>query len=165
MLASESMQGLCGMHACRRQRGNPGQKKARNGGPFRALLPPPRRVRGDREGNVIQVARCSAKRNCRVQEVSSADRLPSTKVAEHFTRGVAARKARDATAGVRAGAAQIQGLQGPAVISLPQQRPRREQLVEPQGAVEDVAAHQAEAALQVEWRQRLVAQYAGAEVR
>ena len=54
---------------------------------------------------------------------------------------------------MRAGAAQIEARQRHAIIGMAQHRPVREQLVEPHLAVEDVAADQPEAALQIERRQ------------
>jgi hypothetical protein len=53
-----------------------------------------------------------------------------------------------------AGAAQVEAGQRHPVIGMSEQRPGREELVEAHAAVEDVAADQAEAALEVERRQR-----------
>src|SRR3954447_3376186 len=56
---------------------------------------------------------------------------------------------------VRARSAQVEALERHAVISRADHRPRAEQLVEAHLAVEDVAADQAEAALEVERRMDL----------
>src|SRR5262245_50973016 len=57
--------------------------------------------------------------------------------------GIVAGGAGDAAAGVGAGAAVIEALQRPAVVGMAEHRPRGEQLVQRQRAVEDVAAEQA----------------------
>jgi len=51
---------------------------------------------------------------------------------------------------MRAGAAHVKPLQRSAVIAVAEHRARREQLIEAQGAVGDVAADQPEGALQIE---------------
>src|SRR5690606_25397306 len=149
---------------------------------FGLLLPPPRRVQVDREGIVSGFARCSAKKDQLVQECPArparasapwvAARAPpglrprpAPEAAQDLARGVAPRQAGDAAARMRARAAHAQPRQRAAVVALSQQRTRAEQLVQAQRAVEDVAADQTEGALQVQWRQRLVAKHGGAEVR
>ena len=62
---------------------------------------------------------------------------------DHLRRVVAGRTG-DAAAGMRAGAAKIKSAQRTAIIRMTQHRPRREQLIERQRAVEDIAADQAE---------------------
>ena len=75
-------------------------------------------------------------------------------IPEDRARGIVAGGAGDAAAGMRAGAAMVEALQGPAIIGVAEHRPGREQLVERQRAVEDIAAEQPEMALQIERRQR-----------
>ncbi len=71
----------------------------------------------------------------------------------------------DAAAGVGARAAMVEALQRPAIIGVAQHRPRREQLIERQRAVKDVAAEQAELPLEVERRQHLAADHARRKAR
>ena len=52
-----------------------------------------------------------------------------------------------------------------AVIAVPEHRPRREQLIEAQRAVEDVAADEAEGALEIERAHDLPAEHRGLEIR
>src|SRR3954466_11312903 len=70
-------------------------------------------------------------------------------ILQDHARGVVAGGAGDAAAGMGAGAAMVKSLQRPAIIRVAEHRPRREQLVQRQGAVEDVAADEAEIALQI----------------
>src|SRR4030088_3754679 len=64
--------------------------------------------------------------------------------------GVVAGRAGDAAAGMRAGTAMVEALQRSAIIGVAEHRPRREQLVQRQRTMEDIAPEQAELALQVE---------------
>src|SRR5688500_1047225 len=66
---------------------------------------------------------------------------------------------------MRPRAAKIEAPERHAVIGVTEHRPVREELVEPHLAVEDVAADQAEAALEIERRQRQPADDAGGEAR
>src|SRR4051812_46104226 len=84
-------------------------------------------------------------------------------VAQDLAGAVVAGRAGDAAAGMGARAAQIQALEGAAIVGLSQQRARRPQLVERQGAVEDVAADQAEARLEIRRRKRAMRDHACAE--
>src|SRR4051812_29820034 len=61
---------------------------------------------------------------------------------------------------MRARATEIEALDRPAVVRVAEQRARRPELVERKGAVEDVAADQAELALEVGRRKRGVADHA-----
>jgi hypothetical protein len=61
-------------------------------------------------------------------------------IPEDHAGGVVAGRAGDAAAGMRAGAAMVEALQGSAIIGVAEHRPRREQLVQRQRAVEDIAA-------------------------
>src|SRR3954453_5789345 len=61
------------------------------------------------------------------------------------------------------GAAQVESLDRAAVVRMAEERPRRPELVESEGAVEDVAADEAEVALQVGGREGAVAEDARAE--
>src|SRR3981081_3173031 len=84
-------------------------------------------------------------------------------VAQHFPRTIMARRAGHATAGMRAGAAQVQPVEGSTVIGVTEQRPCRPELIQRERTVEDVAADEAEVALEVGGRQRAVCDQAGAE--
>src|SRR5258707_11911988 len=78
-------------------------------------------------------------------------------IPQNHARGVVAGGAGDAAAGMRAAAAMVEPLQRPAIIGMAEHRPRREQLIERQRAVKNIAAEQAELALQIERRQNLPA--------
>src|SRR5688572_23021253 len=86
-------------------------------------------------------------------------------VAQHLAGAVVARRAGDAAAGMGAGAAQVQALQRSAIVGVSEHRPRRPQLIERKLAVEDVAADQAEIALEVGGGKRAVRDHAAAESR
>src|SRR5687767_14791658 len=66
---------------------------------------------------------------------------------------------------MRPRAAKIEARERHSVIGVTEHRPVREELVEAHLAVEDVAADQAEAALEIERRQRQPADDAGGEAR
>ena len=66
---------------------------------------------------------------------------------------------------MRAGTTQVELLECTTIVALAQQRAGAEHLVQAQRAVEDVAADQADAALQVEWTEGLVADHAAREIR
>src|SRR5580693_1654502 len=68
---------------------------------------------------------------------------------DHFRRVVAG-GAGDAAAGMGAGAAMIEASQRSAIVGMSEHRPRREQLIQGQRAVEDVATEQPELALEIE---------------
>ncbi len=76
-------------------------------------------------------------------------------IGQDYARGVVAGGAGDAAAGMRAGAAMVESLQGAAIIRMAEHRARREQLVQRQRAMKNIAAEQAELALQIERRQNL----------
>src|SRR5258706_1005927 len=78
---------------------------------------------------------------------------------------VGARRAGDAAAGMRARATEIKPAYRRAVVGVAEHRPRREELVERERAVEDVPADQAEVALEVERREDFAGEYASLEVR
>ena len=80
-------------------------------------------------------------------------------------RRIVARRAGHAAAGVRARPAEVQALERHPVIGRADHRPRAEQLVEAHLAVEDVAADQAEAPLEVERRMDLPAEHRLGEAR
>ena len=71
----------------------------------------------------------------------------------------------DAAAGMRTRAAHVETLQRTAIVAVAEDRPRREQLVERERAVEDVAADQAELALEIERRQHPATDDARGEIR
>src|SRR4051794_39687922 len=91
--------------------------------------------------------------------------LPESAVGEHRMRGVVPRRARHAAARMRAGTAQGEALERHAVIRGPDHRPGAEQLIETHLAMEDVAADQAEAALEIERRMDLAAEHRFGEAR
>src|SRR5579859_6113460 len=80
------------------------------------------------------------------------DAPPETPVGEDFARGVVAGGSRHAAAGMGARAAHVQPLQRPAICAVAQDRARRPELIEAHIAVHDVAADEAELALQIERR-------------
>src|SRR5687768_14313724 len=77
---------------------------------------------------------------------------PALEVANDLARGVVAGRAGDAATGMPTRAAQVEARQRHAVVRGAEDRPRREELVEPELAVEDVAVDEAEAAFQIERR-------------
>ena len=91
--------------------------------------------------------------------------LPEAPVGKHRVRGIMARSAGHPAAGMRARTAQIEALERHPVIGRADHRPRAEQLVEPHLAVEDVAADQPEAALEVERRMDLPPEHRLGEAR
>src|SRR5258706_5488419 len=78
-------------------------------------------------------------------------------IAQERGRGVVAGAAGDAAAGLRAAAAMVEAFQRPAIIGVAEHRPRREQLIERQRAMKNIAAEQAELTLQIERRENLPA--------
>src|SRR5258705_2712397 len=86
-------------------------------------------------------------------------------IPEDDARGVVAGGAGDAAAGMRAASAMVETPQGSAIIGLAEHRPRRKQLVQRQRAMKNVAAKQAELALEIERRQDLAADHACREAR
>src|SRR5712671_2021513 len=75
-------------------------------------------------------------------------------VPQDLARAVVARRAGHAAARMRARAAEIESLDRAAVVGVAQKRARRPELIEGERAVEDIAAHQAEIALEVGGRER-----------
>src|SRR6185369_7066295 len=86
-------------------------------------------------------------------------------IAQDHLRGIVTGRAGDAAAGMGAGAAMVEALQRPAIVGMAEHRPRREQLIERQRAMKDVAAEQAELPLQIERRQYLAADHACRKAR
>src|SRR3546814_11945108 len=78
--------------------------------------------------------------------------------------GIAPRRAADAAARMRAGAAQIQTRQRRAVITPARHRPETEQLMQRHRAMKDVAAGQRETSFEFERRQQLAMQDRCAEI-
>src|SRR4051794_2577037 len=95
--------------------------------------------------------------------VGSAEQRPV--VAQDHGRRVVAGGTSDAAAGMRAAAAMVKALEWAAIIGVAQHRARREQLVQAQRAVEDVAAEQAKLALKIEGREGLPPEHALREAR
>ncbi len=100
--------------------------------------------------------------DCRLAPGRSA---PSPHVAQDLARRVVPRNAGHAAARMRAGAAEVQAAHRRPVVAVTEHRSRREQLVERQRAVEDVAADEPELALEIERRERATAEDAGLEIR
>src|SRR5262245_10973928 len=90
-------------------------------------------------------------------------RKTPAEVAQHFPRAIVAGRAGGAPAGMRTRPAQIEPAKRRAVVGMAEHRPRRPELVERELPVEDVAADQAEIALEVGGRERAVADHAGLE--
>src|SRR5438067_13776678 len=85
--------------------------------------------------------------------------LPETAVLQHRARRIVTWRPGHAPARMRARAAQVQALERHPVIGCTDHRPRAEQLVEAHLAMEDVAADQPEAALEIERRMDLPADH------
>src|ERR1700722_13409357 len=75
---------------------------------------------------------------------------PAPEVGDDLARCVVPWHAGDAAARMGSRAAHVQSLERSTVVPVPEHRPRREQLIEAEGAVEDVATHQTEGALEVQ---------------
>src|SRR5579863_4508002 len=69
---------------------------------------------------------------------------PCAEIVDHLARGVQARRAGDAAAGVGRGAAHVQAPNRRAIVGVPQHGPRRIELVEAELAMKNVAADKAE---------------------
>src|SRR2546423_2727519 len=86
-------------------------------------------------------------------------------IPEDYPRGIVARGAGDAAAGMRAASAMVEPLQRPAIIGMAEHRARREQLIERQRAMKNIAPNQPELALQIQRREDLPAHYTCRETR
>src|SRR5260221_7148364 len=91
--------------------------------------------------------------------------LAAPEIPEYLPRRVVARRAGDAAAGMRARATEIKPAYRRAVVGVAEHRPRREELVERERAMEDVPADQAGVALDGERREDFAGEYASLEVR
>src|SRR5581483_6791796 len=80
-------------------------------------------------------------------------------------RGVVARRAGDAAAGMGAGAAHIEAGDRAAIVAVTEDGPCREHLIEFEAAMHDVAAEETETALEIERGQRFVTQHRSRETR
>src|ERR1700687_1398284 len=90
----------------------------------------------------------------RWRRVNSALRFHSSpRIAKNFPRRIVSGHAGDTAAGVSARAAHVQALQRAAIVTMTEDRSRREELVQREGAVEDIAPDESELALEVERRQ------------
>ena len=90
-------------------------------------------------------------------------RLPE--IPQHFARRIVARRAGHAAARMRARAAHVEARQRPAIVRMAEHRAGREHLPEIERAVKDVAADQAEGALEIERRHDLPAEHRAFEIR
>src|SRR5215210_493036 len=91
--------------------------------------------------------------------------FPEAPVIEHRARRIVAGRAGDAAARMRARTAQIEAFERHAVIGVADHRPSAEQLVEAHLPMENVATDEAEAALEIERRVDLAADYRLGEPR
>src|SRR3954469_3435549 len=91
--------------------------------------------------------------------------LPRPPVRKERLRRIMPGRSGHAAARMRARAAQIESFEWHPVVRRPDHRPRAEQLVEAHLAVEDIAADQAEAPLEVQRRMDLPAQHRLGEAR
>ena len=91
--------------------------------------------------------------------------LQKLPVGEHGLRRIMPRRAGHAAAGMRARPAQVEALERHPIVGRADHRPGAEQLVEAHLAVEDVAADQAEAPLEVERRMDLPPEHRLGEAR
>src|ERR1700679_3231589 len=89
---------------------------------------------------------------------------PAPEVGDDFARGIMARRAGYTAARMRARSAHVQSLQRTAIVAVPEHGPRREHLVQAQGAVKDVAADQPEGALEIERAHDLPPEHRGLEI-
>src|SRR5690349_12045396 len=85
--------------------------------------------------------------------------LPEAAVGEKGLCGVVPGRASHSAARMRARAAKVQALERHSVIRRSNHRSSAEQLIETHLSVEDIAADQAKAALEVEWRMNLPAKH------
>src|SRR5262245_64982933 len=90
---------------------------------------------------------------------------PPAPIREDRARGVVAGRAGDAAARMRARAAVVEAGDGAAVVRVAEYRPRPEQLVERQRAVEDITADEPKRLLEIKRAQRLAANDACLEAR
>src|SRR4029077_20143873 len=81
-------------------------------------------------------------------------------IAQDYPRRVVAGRAGDAAAGMGAAAAMVKPLHGAAIVGVAEHRAGREELIECQRAMKDVAAEQSELPLQVERGENLPPQHA-----
>src|SRR5579872_3042390 len=100
-----------------------------------------------------------------IHKLSTGLSKQSAVVAQDHLCGVVAGGAGDAAAGMGAGPAMVESLQRAAVIGVSEHRPRREQLVQRQRAVENIAAEKAELALQIERGKNLSPDHAVCKAR
>src|SRR5882724_9550989 len=80
---------------------------------------------------------------------------PTPAIRDDRLRGIVAGRTGDAAAGMGTRATVIEAPERSAIVCIAQHGPRREQLVEREGAVEDVAAERAELLFQIERAQGL----------
>ena len=71
-------------------------------------------------------------------------------IAQNFPRRVMSRRAGDAAAGMRAGAAHVKARDGAAIVGMAQHRPGGKNLPELEAAVKNIAADEAEFAFEIE---------------
>ena len=86
-------------------------------------------------------------------------------IPQHLPRRIVPRQPGHAAARMRAGAAHVEPRERPAIIRMAEHRARREHLPEIERAVEDVAADEAEGALEIERREDLPPEHRALEVR
>src|SRR5690606_2953807 len=118
-------------------------------------------------------ARCSRwDRKCQLEQADACAALPESRAAEptleiaqDLAGGVVAGSPGDAASRVSAGAAEVETCNRHAVIGVAQHGTRREELIQRQLAVEDVAVDHAETPLKIERRQDLPGDDARLEIR
>src|SRR5580765_4143851 len=99
------------------------------------------------------------------REASSLARKAFPEIAQHLPRAVVPRRARDAAAGMRSRAAEIQAGDRRAVVRMTQHRARGPELVERKLAMENVAADKTKLALEILGRKRAVTNHARPKAR
>src|SRR5258708_29880165 len=112
------------------------------------------------------------RRGCNTMVASSPGRFnatrsgepPAPEVLEDFARGVVARGAGHATSGMRSRAAEVHAFDRHSIPRMPKDGTRAEKLVQRELAVEDVATHEPEFALEIERRQDSPSQHRRLEV-
>src|ERR1700689_444375 len=98
-----------------------------------ARCPPEWRVA---RGSSASSTRMSHAQLLEYQSWSFSSQASAPEIQQHLARGIGTGRAGDAAAGVRAGAAHVQAWQRSAIVAVAEHRPRREQLIQAERAME-----------------------------
>jgi hypothetical protein len=127
------------------RRGRHGKRAARETRDERGLCEPERVHHG-----LPQSERRGARRAPRRDTASSLFHAPAPEIGDDFARGIVAGCAGHTAARMRARSAHVQSFQRSAIVAVSEHWPRREHLVQAQGAVKNVAADQSEGSFEIE---------------